>query len=199
VLDAWGGIHAFGGAPLLVPSQYTPGAPFAGSLTLRGDDSGGVVLDRSGSAVSSFGRVGGTVSPCYAPAFSAPLRSQSFYVGVALDPTISSGGSYDKHGACIDGSGLVSKLNSSSAIAVTGPLWRGWDIARGLAVTEGGTGGIILDGWGGLHAYGRAHLGATSAYWPGRDIARGVAVDGHGGGIMVDAWGGLHDFAYTVD
>ncbi len=50
-----------------------------------------------------------------------------------------------------------------------------------------------LDGWGGLHADGTSSALSTSAYWPGWNIARSVALlpDGSGGCVM-DGWGGLH-------
>ncbi len=61
-------------------------------------------------------------------------------------------------------------------------------------------GGVTLDGFGGLHRFrigaGPA-LGAISGapYWPGWDIARGVAlVPGDQGGLMLDGIGGLHGF-----
>ncbi len=55
----------------------------------------------------------------------------------------------------------------------------------------------VLDGWGGLHPTAGASIGCAggSAYWPGWDIARAVALfaDG-GGGYVLDGWGGLHQF-----
>jgi hypothetical protein len=64
-----------------------------------------------------------------------------------------------------------------------------------------GTGGYVLDGWGGLHPFGiGTHAPPpkpnATAYWPGWDIARGVTVlpDGSGGYVL-DAWGALHPFA----
>lgn len=50
-----------------------------------------------------------------------------------------------------------------------------------------------LDGWGGVHPIGSAPPLATSAYWPGWDIARGLAITSDGsGGYVLDGWGGLH-------
>ncbi|MEO6469164.1 MAG: PKD domain-containing protein [Acidimicrobiia bacterium] len=63
------------------------------------------------------------------------------------------------------------------------------------------TGGYTLDGYGALHGF---QLGSTAsaptvsgvAYWPGWDIARGVAVLPDGaGGYTLDGYGGLHPFA----
>jgi hypothetical protein len=51
----------------------------------------------------------------------------------------------------------------------------------------------VLDGWGGLHAFGGAPDVTVSGYWSNWDIARGV-VFGKGGGFVVDGWGGVHPF-----
>ena len=81
------------------------------------------------------------------------------------------------------------------------PVWLGWDIARGIALLPNGSGGYVLDGWGGLHPFGvgghrppRPAIGAP--YWRGWDIARSVAIlpDGTGGYVQ-DGWGGLHPFS----
>jgi hypothetical protein len=198
VLDAWGGVHPFGGAPALVPSHYTRNRPFAVGLGLAGDDAGGVVINLSGH-VYDFGVVASTVTTCGKPA-NIPLR------GLSFDPTPVSGPpvSYLKHGATIDALGGIHLLCGSPALDTTGaPAWMHFPIARGIAITQDGagnkTGGFVLDGWGGVHPFGHAHL-ATSprTYWRGWDIARGIAVDGHGHGVVVDGWGGVHPFTYTV-
>jgi hypothetical protein len=51
----------------------------------------------------------------------------------------------------------------------------------------------VLDGWGGVHALGKAPALSTSAAWPTKDIAFGLALfpDGTGGYVM-DGWGQLH-------
>jgi hypothetical protein len=52
-----------------------------------------------------------------------------------------------------------------------------------------------LDRWGGLHPDGTASTLATTAYWPGWNIARGAAIFPDGtGGYVLDGWGGLHPF-----
>jgi hypothetical protein len=60
--------------------------------------------------------------------------------------------------------------------------------------------GVLLDGWGGLHAYSSAtrhpaiDIGG-GPYWPGWDVARGVTMEpGTGGGYVLDAYGGIHRF-----
>ena len=51
----------------------------------------------------------------------------------------------------------------------------------------------VLDGWGGLHPVGASPALSTSATWPTKDIAYGLALfpDGTGGYVM-DGWGKLH-------
>ncbi len=61
-------------------------------------------------------------------------------------------------------------------------------------------GGLTLDGFGGLHRFAvgaGARLGVPrdAPYWPGWDIARGVAVKpDRRGGLELDGFGGLHPF-----
>jgi hypothetical protein len=83
--------------------------------------------------------------------------------------------------------------------------WPGWDIARGATGAYDTSssplpGGYVVDGWGGIHPYGQAGLGAPAvplgmSYWSGWDIVRGIAVMPDGsGGFTLDGWGGLHAF-----
>ena len=57
-------------------------------------------------------------------------------------------------------------------------------------------GGYTLDGWGGVHSYGSAPAVGASGYWPGWDIARGIALcpENHNHGYTLDGWGGIHPF-----
>jgi uncharacterized delta-60 repeat protein len=71
------------------------------------------------------------------------------------------------------------------------------DGAAGSIPTEG----LLLDAFGGLHGWSAGCLGAPSAfagspYWPGWDIARGVAVLPGSRGIVVDAYGGAKGFTF---
>ena len=74
------------------------------------------------------------------------------------------------------------------------------DYARGIAIGPEGTGGYIVDLYGGLHQF---RIGAGSPlpvratggpYWPGWDIVRGVTIAPNGGGYVVDGYGGLNTF-----
>jgi hypothetical protein len=83
----------------------------------------------------------------------------------------------------------------SSPPMVTSGTWPNWTIARGMVMTASGQEGYVLDGWGGIHAFGNAPWLATSAYWPGWDIARGIVLTPSGqGGYVLDGWGGIHAF-----
>lgn len=80
----------------------------------------------------------------------------------------------------------------------TGINW-GWDIGRSFASFPDGTGGYVLDGWGGLHQFGTATPMQAPAYWPGWDIARSVALApwssaSSPAGWVLDGWGGIHPF-----
>jgi hypothetical protein len=56
-------------------------------------------------------------------------------------------------------------------------------------------GGYVLDGSGGVHAFGGAPELATTAYWPGWTIARGIVLRPDGaGGYVLDGFGSLHPF-----
>jgi polyvinyl alcohol dehydrogenase (cytochrome) len=55
--------------------------------------------------------------------------------------------------------------------------------------------GEALDGWGGVHPYGGAVQVNGSAYWPGWDIARGLAQRSNRvSGYTLDGWGGVHPY-----
>lgn len=78
--------------------------------------------------------------------------------------------------------------------------WPGWPIARDMALTADGRGGYVLDGWGGIHAFGDASQVTGEAYWPGWDIARGIALRANGtSGYVLDGWGGVHPFGGAPD
>jgi len=63
--------------------------------------------------------------------------------------------------------------------------------AVGLIPNDGDS-GYVLDGYGGLHAFGNAPAVTSEARWPGWDIARAVLVTGPGSGYTVDGYGGMH-------
>lgn len=73
---------------------------------------------------------------------------------------------------------------------------RGISVIPGSAAT-GAPGAYIVDLFGGIHRVGAAPYltPPNGAYWPGWDIARGLATTPDGrGGYVLDGWGGLHWF-----
>jgi len=68
-------------------------------------------------------------------------------------------------------------------------------IAVSPAVVDNQYGIYTLDGYGGLHPAGSAPPVSVSAYWPGWDIARGVASRSDTqSGYVLDGFGGIHPF-----
>jgi hypothetical protein len=84
-------------------------------------------------------------------------------------------------------------VSALSSVPIGGPRW-GADMVRGFAARPGG-GGYLLDLYGGIHALGNAPDITDGPYWPGWDIARGLALNSDGkGGYVLDAFGGLNPF-----
>ena len=118
--------------------------------------------------------------------------------GVSAPPTAMTGGyTLDGYGGL---HGFAIGAGPLPPMPTGAPYWRGWDIARGVALQAAGGGGFVIDGFGGLHRF-KAGPGAGpgmprgAPYWPGWDIARGVALLPNGtGGYVLDAYGGLHPF-----
>ena len=183
VLDGWGGVHPFGGAPQMYGASYFPGQDVARGLALQPSRSGGYVLDDWGG-VHPFG--------------SAPLvYGASYWPGadvaraIALDPCDPSGTS----GYVLDDWGGVHPFGGAPAVS-GGAYWPGTDIARALTMVclSGQPAGYVLDGWGGLHPVGPAPFVYGASYWPGQDIVTGASLTGPDGGYTLDAWGGVHPF-----
>ena len=112
-------------------------------------------------------------------------------------------------GWMLDGFGGVHSFGTAPNINATaydgdpraraGVYWHGWDIARALVVLDNGQGGYVMDGYGGVHAFGDAPDLSGWAYWHGWDIARGLDIhlDSSGvpdGGWTLDGYGGIHPF-----
>jgi hypothetical protein len=92
----------------------------------------------------------------------------------------------------VDGYGALHPADSPPLVQ---PAPWSWPIARGVAVRASGVGGYVLDGWGGVHAFGDAPPASASAYWGGWDITRGLALRADGvSGYVLDGWGGVHPF-----
>ena len=105
-------------------------------------------------------------------------------------------------GYIVEGAGAITAIGvggKTPSATYGGPTF-GWDAARGIAIVAEGTGGYVVDAYGGLHPF---RIGASSPtpptatggpYWTGWDIVRGVAVSSNGGGFVLDGYGGMHPF-----
>ncbi len=184
VLDDWGGLHPFGGAPTVRVSGYWVGQDYARGLVLRADGVSGYVLDAWGG-LHPFGGAPAVHATGYWP-------GEDVVKGVVLRAD-------GQSGYVLDDFGGVHPFGVNGDIPpvphVTG-YWRGWNIARGITLDEDGQGGYVLDGWGGLHPFGNAPPVTETGYWRGWDIARSLVVlpGPLHMGYVLDGWGGLHSF-----
>src|ERR1035437_2117415 len=183
VLDGWGGLHPFGGAPAVSGTAYWQGWDIARGIALDpcAGQSGGYVLDGWGG-LHPFGG---------APAGSGTAYWQCWDIPRAIAATCVNG---SPGGYVLDGWGGVHPFGSAPAVSGTA-YWQGWDIARGIVLQSTGQGGYVLDGWGGLNPFGGAPAVSGTASWHGWDIARGIVLQSTGqGGYVLDGWGGLNPF-----
>ncbi len=185
-LDAFGGIHEFGGAAPMTGGGYWPGWDITRGIALDASGRGGLVLDGYGG-LHPFGASG-------APRGALPYWSGADVArGVALtaDSTLSR-----PKGYVLDAYGGVHAFGGAPAVTTTA-YWPGWAIVRGFALDPAGVGGYVLDAYGGLHPFGGAPKRSIAGYWAGNDITRGVAMIGggtRGRGYVLDAAGGVWPF-----
>ena len=173
--SASGVVSAWVMRPTTVAANATLSHPYAGLYT-----------------VDAYGGVGADGSP--------PLNTSAYWpgwkiarVGRALP------GSVPQSGAVLDGWGGLHSYGAPISFAWN-PYWPGWDIARDFAFLPDGSGGYILDAFGGLHQFsvnGKPLPPPVNidGYWPGWDIARRVVIFSDGtGGYVLDGFGGIHPF-----
>ncbi len=207
LLDGFGGLHAFGPrAPAFTAPAWWNGWDIARGIAVTADGSGtatgGWVMDGFGG-LHSFG------SPTAATGAPAYYGGRDVWQKLHLAP-----------GGTLYGVGKWGVV-SHTALA---PNWSGytdwgaWNATRDVVLFSpvGGsstqpsslgaqqqftaasapTGGVVLDLFGGLHSFGGYALTSSgSPYWPGWDIARGLALLADGsGGWTLDGWGGVHNW-----
>ena len=180
VLDGWGGLHPFGGAPYVYDSGYWPGWDITRGIVLRPDGVSGYVLDGWGG-IHPFGNAPQVYGTGYWPGWDIArgivLRSD----GVS--------------GYILDGWGGIHPFGGAPQMYGSA-YWPGFDIARSITLNPDGAGGYVLDGSGGIHTFGNAVWESGSGWWPGQDIARSI-VEAPGTaseGWVLDGFGGIHPF-----
>jgi SpoIID/LytB domain protein len=188
VLDGFGGLHPFGGAPPAVGATYRSGHDWARRAIVR-PDGAGYVLDANGRLLP-FGTTSAPVPP-------VPATATWPGWDIARDAALIPG---SNAGYVLDGWGGLHPFNGAPKVTESG-YWPGWDIARRLVMDPGGRGGYVLDGYGALHPFtiaGRPSppAPAATAYTPKQDQFRDVVLTGSGRGYTVDVRGGLHPFGY---
>lgn len=164
-LDAWGGLHAFGGLNLNTSgSPYWPGWYIARAVAVRADGSGGWTLDAWGG-IHNWGSAQPIQTPFYMPGWDIAQ-------GLVVLPD-------NRSGYVVDGWGGLHAFGSAPGLPGA-PWWFGWNIIRGMDVHFNGNGtpdgGWTLDAWGGTHSFGAAPVLSTSHYYAGWDIFRGLHV-----------------------
>ncbi len=197
LLDAHGGLHAFGGLSLNTSHAASWSGDVARSLAVLPDGSGGWTLDEHGGT-HAFGAAGALSGTPWWPGDEARA--------LVVLPDGSSG--YE-----LDAWGGLHPFGGAPALHGA-PYWPGRDIARGLDIhlDSGGTpdGGATLDGYGNLHVFGTYPYSLSGGnVHPGRlafaalhDAGGHVYAVGRFGGVveetagaaMSPAWSGYKDF-----
>jgi len=192
VLDGWGGLHPVGMAPAMDSHVYWPNwigarevvmAPWSSTI-----NPAGYLLDADGG-IHPFGGAppvaGNAVWPGEGTARALVLTANSTPSAVA--------------GYTLDGFGGVHPFGG--ARAVVGAAHFETDIARGMALIDGGAGllvsGYTLDYSGGIHPFGVAPAVTAPARWPDQDMADSLVTwnrspGGSPGGWVLDRHGEVH-------
>ncbi|MGZ4713479.1 MAG: hypothetical protein ACXVJZ_14915 [Acidimicrobiia bacterium] len=131
---------------------------------------------------------GGVAPPLYAP---NPWQQASSYAH--LDEAAYPAGNPD--------SLMTPAIGPGESIHAPGPVALGLLKDLGWSLAADTRGGYVLDGFGGIHRFSigaspRPPTVSRNPYWPGWDIARGIALlPNRTGGYVLDGFGGLHRFA----
>jgi hypothetical protein len=188
-LDGYGGVHPFAAAGTPMPPNAKSPDYSSGNNTARG-----LALYQVRKAGSTEP---GAVSGEYVTADRTAPHS---FAAVDAGRRVISLPGKPGEGYRLGGNGSLTAYGGAPA-AHPSTTWPGWDIARDAIILPDGTGGYVLDGYGGIHPFAigsnpRPPAASGSTYWSGWDIARGFALNPSGtGGYLLDGYGGLHPFA----
>lgn len=194
VLDGYGGLHSYNGAPPARGLGWWPGWDIARGIAVRPDGQSGYVVDGWG-AVFPFG-----VNPDAVPAPNATgyFHGRDVARGIVLDPADATG----SRGYVVDHHGGLHPFGGAPGVFGTG-WFPDRDHIRGVVVNPRTNQypyvtGYVLGAFGDLHPFaerGRAlpptPAGAASWNW---DIARSIVLTGFGVGYTLSGWGSIHAF-----
>jgi len=149
VLDAWGGIHSFGGAPATSGGPYWQGKDLARKIVVRSDQKGGYVLDAWGG-IHPFA-IGNNPKPAGATGGSY-WNGWDIARAITLNPN-------NTGGYVLDGWGGIHTFAIGNSPkppeAKGGPYWKGQDNARDLVITDWSKGsGFLLETQGNIFGFG---------------------------------------------
>jgi spore germination protein YaaH len=190
-VDAYGGLHQYGGAPYEAVSADYPGFNIIRGVALDACDPSG----HSGWTVDGYGGMHQFGAAPYVTVYGGYYPGWDIIRGAVAwcDQGHAVGYTVDAYGGMhpfSDDPGGVEPPYPQ----VTG-YWPGQYLTAGIVLIPGTDEGYVVDAYGGLHPFNGAPYYAVSAYYPGFNIVRGVTLlPGGGGGYTVDAYGGLHPF-----
>ncbi|MCL4294020.1 MAG: S8 family serine peptidase [Acidimicrobiia bacterium] len=175
------------------------------------------------AGLASVSASGGRLDACLAlaacrggagPGPPVALRARQSHGSVTLTwraPASGGGGPVTGYTLTVSGAAAPRSLPAAATTTTVGGLADNRTYVFTLAaVTASGSGpsasvralplggGYVLDGWGGLHAFGiggnpKPPPVSGAPYWPGWDIARSLVLLSDGtGGYVLDGWGGVH-------
>lgn len=193
-LEGYGGLHPFSAPGVPMP----PGihSPDYGNV----DTARGVALYQ---VKSSAAEAGGSVSNIPGGVAGEYVTSDraaphAFYALAPARDIVALPG-VSGAGYVLTGDGGLATVGGAPSATPSGN-WP-WDIARDAVVLSNGSGGYVLDGYGGVHPFAIGSnpmppAATTKAYWSGWDIARRLVLLPDGtGGYVLDGYGGVHPWA----
>jgi PKD repeat protein len=179
-LDAWGGLHAFRvGAGAQPPSvrgaAYWVGWDIARGIAILPNGTGGYMVDGFGG-IHPFALGSNPMPPAV---IGNPYWNGNDKVrGITITPDGQGGYVVDKTGKLwkfkIGAGGTYPPTANNVSIVSAVSM-------QGVSIVAYGTGGFTVDGFGGPHPFGigvnaKPPAASGGPYWPGWDIARGVAM-----------------------
>jgi hypothetical protein len=190
-VDAYGGLHPYGGAPYEPVAADYPGWNIIRGVTLDACDPTG----DSGWTVDGYGGMHPFGNAPYVSVYGGYYPGWDIIRGAVaycLDG--------QSVGYTVDAYGGLHPFSSDPGVVeppypqVSG-YWAGQDLTAGIALIPGTDEGYVVDAYGGLHPFNGAPYYNVTGYYAGQDLISGVTLlPGGGGGYTVDIYGGLHPF-----